>query len=106
MKFTGPITAAVAILGGIGGVESKGVKGAATIDKADMDKLVEAFCSTAHAISDAFWDNGGKHHTEDDAYPQAACEKAHEVARGALESAYNYPDPVLFKVRKFILATP
>jgi len=67
------------------------------ITETEMNGLVEAFCSTAVAISEAFWTNGGKSHSEDDAYPQAACDAAYEVALGALNLAYNYPDPVLFK---------
>ena len=63
----------------------------------DMDALAEAFCGAAVAISDAFWTNGGKHHSKDDAYPQAACDAAYEQATAALNGAYNYPDPVLFK---------
>ena len=63
----------------------------------DMDGLAEAFCGAAVAISEAFWKHGGKHHSEDDAYPQAACDAAYEQATAALRGAYNYPDPVLFK---------
>ena len=69
----------------------------ASIEQEDMDALVYAFCGAAVTISDAFWSNGGKHHTEDDAYPQEACDAAYDVALGALNGAYNYPDPVLFK---------
>lgn len=63
----------------------------------DMDALAEAFCGAAVAISEAFWTNGGKHHSKDDAYPRAACDAAYEQATAALNGAYNYPDPVLFK---------
>ena len=34
----------------------------ASIEQEDMDALVDAFCGAAVAISDAFWNNGGKHH--------------------------------------------
>ena len=67
------------------------------IEQADMDGLADAFCGAAVAISDAFWENGGQHHTKDNAYPQEACDAAYEVALGALNGAYNYPEPVLFK---------
>jgi len=67
------------------------------INEVGMDGLVEAFCGAAVAISEAFWKNGGKPHSEDDAYPQAACDAAYEEAVAALTGAYNYPDPVLFK---------
>jgi len=67
------------------------------IEQADMDGLADAFCGAAVAISDAFWENGGQHHTRDNAYPQEACDAAYEVALGALNGAYNYPEPVLFK---------
>lgn len=70
---------------------------AVKISEDDMDGLVDAFCGAAVAISEAFWKNGGKHHSEDDAYPQAACDAAYDVANEALNGAYNYPDPVLFK---------
>lgn len=70
---------------------------AVKITQDDMDALVEAFCGAAVAISDAFWQNGGKHHSKADAYPQAACDAAYEQAMAALNGAYNYPDPVLFK---------
>lgn len=68
------------------------------IVESDMNGLVEAFCGAAVAISEAFWQNGGKHHYDGpDAYPQAACDAAYEQAMNALHGAYNYPDNVLFK---------
>lgn len=70
---------------------------AVKISEDDMDGLVDAFCDAAVAISEAFWKNGGKHHSEDDAYPQAACDAAYNEANAALNGAYNYPDPVLFR---------
>ena len=42
------------------------------IEQADMDGLADAFCGATVAISDAFWENGGQHHTKDNAYPQEA----------------------------------
>ena len=68
-----------------------------------MNSLVDAFCGAAVAISEAFWENGGKNihdvmpGREYDPYPQAACDQAYAVALSALNGAYNYPDPVLFK---------
>jgi hypothetical protein len=70
---------------------------ASAVTETDMNGLVDAFCGAAVAISEAFWNNGGKSHSEEDAYPQAACDAAYNVALGALNGAYNYPDLVLFK---------
>ena len=63
----------------------------ASIEQEDMDTLVNGFCGAVLDISDAFWSNGGKHHTEDDAYPQEACDAAYAEAMAALNGAYNYP---------------
>lgn len=101
MKFTGQILAAAILCGlGVVGAESKEKKPTKEmkgITTDDMDGLVDAFCGAAVGISDAFWDNGGKHHLQADAYPQEACDMAYEAALGALNLAYNYPDTVLFK---------
>ena len=70
---------------------------AVKITENDMATLVEAFCRAAVSISDAFWDNGGKSHSQYGAYPQAACDAAYEEAFAALSGAYNYPGSVLFK---------
>jgi len=77
----------------------KGSKSPQAIEEADMDVLVNAFCSTVVAISYAFWENGGQNAIDGtgEIYPQAACDAAYDVALGALNGAYNYPDPVLFK---------
>lgn len=67
------------------------------INPESMDALIDLWCEAAGNISAAFWSNGGKFHEQEDAYPEAACEAAYEVAWGALNGAYLYPEPVLFK---------
>jgi len=73
----------------------------ACLAKADVEARIQSFADGVPAVSAAYWDNGGGPasrgpHDEEGGETVEACTAAYDLALAYIESAYGYPEQVLF----------
>lgn len=69
--------------------------------KSDIEARIQSFADGFPAVSKAYWDNGGGEAAKGPNHDEGgetveACQAAYDIALGYIQTAYGYPEQVLF----------